>query len=171
MTRHALQADVGADSDKGRYSPTVISGTLVAAVGSGDEAFNSGISVNENQRTNLGVFNFSDTASSIQARILDQFGTVTQTIRFEIRPYSWSQKSTGAAINNGIIRWELPTGDTESSDGRVYLWVVMVDNRSNDGTLTSGHRRIWSAEASGQAQGPLKYAITSTIIVVGCFDH
>ena len=61
-----------------------------------------------------------------------------QAIQFEMSPYSWSQKSIGAAIDNGIIRWELPAGDADSSGGRVYLWVVMVDNRSNDGTLTWG---------------------------------
>jgi len=51
----SLEADVYADSGKGRYSPTVINGTLVGAVGSGGKAFNSGIFVNENQRTKLGL--------------------------------------------------------------------------------------------------------------------
>lgn len=84
----------------------------------------------------LGAFNFGGTPSSIQARIFDRFGTLVQAIQFEMDPYSWSQKSIGAAIDNGIIRWELPEGDTDSSGGRVYLWAVMVDNRSNDSTLT-----------------------------------
>ena len=109
-----------------------------AAAAPGGEAFNSGISVNENQRTNLGAFNFGGTPSSIQARIFDRFGTLVQAICFEMSPYSWSQKSIRAAIDNGGIRWALPAGDAQSSGGRVYLWAVMVDNRSNDGTLTWG---------------------------------
>ena len=60
------------------------------AAAPGGEAFNSGISVNENQRTNLGAFNFGGTPSSIQARIFDRFGTLVQAIRFEMSPYSWS---------------------------------------------------------------------------------
>ncbi len=133
-----MAADVYTDSDNGRYSTSVINGTFVAAAAPGGEAFNSGISVNENQRTNLGAFNFGGTPSSIQARIFDRFGTLVQAIRFEMSPYSWSQKSIRAAIDNGGIRWALPAGDAQSSGGRVYLWAVMVDNRSNDGTLTWG---------------------------------
>lgn len=143
-TSFALTADVYTDSENGRYSTTVINGTSVAASAHGDEAFNSGISVNENQRTNLGAFNFGESPYSIQARIFDRFGTLAQTIRFEMNPYSWSQKSISAPIDNGIIRWELPEGNTDSSDERVYLWAVMVDNRSNDGTLT------WAASPNSE---------------------
>ena len=70
-TSFALVADVYTDSDNGRYSTTVINGTFVAAAAPGGEAFNSGISVNENQRTNLGAFNFGGTPSSTEARIFD----------------------------------------------------------------------------------------------------
>ena len=132
----ALVADVYTDSASGRYSTTVLNGAFFAASVHGDVAFNPGISVHANQRTNLGAFNLSENPNSIHAKIFDRFGTMVQVISFKMDPYSWSQKSINVPIDNGVIRWEFPEGRFDLSDERVYLWAVMVDNRSNDGTLT-----------------------------------
>ncbi len=125
--KFSLTADVYTDSPNGRYSTTVVNG-IVPLIDAGNLAFNAGISVNANQRTNLGAFNLSENPSSIQARVFDSFGRIVGVIRFEMNPFSWQQKPISVSVDNGFIRWEI-------SGGLVYLWAVTVDNRSNDGTL------------------------------------
>ena len=120
-----LTAEVYADSPNGRFSTPVVNG-IAPLVDEGDRAYNFGISVNEDQRTNIGAFNPSDEPISIQAEVLDSSGLV-ETLSFEMAPYSWQQKPISATVDFGWIQWK--------TSGRTYLWAVSVDNRSHDGTL------------------------------------
>lgn len=125
--KFSVTAEVYTDSPNGRYTTTVVNG-IIPLIDEGTEAFNTAISVNSNQRINIGVFNAGDNASSIRARVYDQSETLVQTIRFEAEGFTWHQKSVTVPVDNGSIRWEI-TG------GLSFLWAVTVDNRSNDGTL------------------------------------
>ena len=120
-----LTAEVYADSENGRFTTPVVNG-IAPLVDEGDRAYNFGISVNEDQRTNIGAFNPSDEPVSIQAEVSDESGLV-ETLSFEMAPYSWQQKPISATVDFGWIQWK--------TSGRTYLWAVTVDNRSNDGTL------------------------------------
>ena len=120
-----LTAEVYSDSGDGRFSTPVVNG-IAPLVDEGDRAYNFGISVNEDQRTNIGAFNPSDEPVSVQAEVSDESGLV-ETIRFEMEPYSWQQKPIRATVDFGWIQW--------NTSGGTYLWAVSVDNRTNDGTL------------------------------------
>lgn len=120
-----LTAEVYSDSENGRFSTPVVNG-IAPLVDEGERAYNFGISVNEDQRTNIGAFNPSDAPVSIEAEVSDESGLV-ETVSFEMAPYSWQQKPISARVDFGWIEWK--------TSGATYLWAVSVDNRSNDGTL------------------------------------
>ena len=120
-----LTADVYSDSGDGRFSTPVVHGTA-PLVDAGDRAYNFGITVNEDQRTNIGAFNPGGEPVSVQAEVSDPSGPV-ETLNLEMAPYSWRQEPIRAAVDFGWIQWK--------TSGGVYLWAVTVDNRTNDGTL------------------------------------
>jgi hypothetical protein len=120
-----LTAEVYSDSGDGRFSTPVVNG-IAPMVDEGDRAYNFGITVNEDQRINIGAFNPGDEPVSVQAEVSDESGPV-ETLNFEMAPYSWQQKAIGATVDFGWIQWK--------TSGAAYLWAVTVDNRTNDGTL------------------------------------
>ena len=120
-----LTAEVYSDSGDGRFSTPVVNG-IAPLVDEGDRAYNFGITVNEDRRTNIGAFNPGDEPVSVQAEVSDESGPV-ETLNFEMAPYSWRQQSISATVDFGWIQWE--------TSGGAYLWAVTVDNRTNDGTL------------------------------------
>ena len=120
-----LTAEVYSDSGDGRFSTPVVNGTA-PMFDERDRAYNFGITVNEDQRTNIGAFNPSDEPVSVQADVSDESGLV-ETLNFEMAPYSWQQKPITATVDFGWIQW--------NTSGGAYLWAVTVDNRTHDGTL------------------------------------
>lgn len=120
-----VTAEVYWDTGNGRFSTSVVNG-IAPLVDEGNRAYNFGISVNEDQRTNIGAFNPGDEPVSVQAEVSDDSGLV-ETLNFEMEPYSWQQKPITATVDFGWIEWK--------TSGGTYLWAVTVDNRTNDGTL------------------------------------
>lgn len=140
-----LTAEVYSDSGDGRFSTPVVNG-IAPMVDEGDRAYNFGITVNEEQRTNIGAFNPSDEPVSVQAEVSGESGPV-ETLNFEMAPYSWQQKPIGATVDFGWIEWK--------TSGGTYLWAVTVDNRTNDGTLVypmKPEARAAPPDESGEAQ-------------------
>lgn len=91
---------------------------------------NTGISVSETERTNLGVFNFNGTAVSIQAEVMDASGNLVEVVDFGMVPkWSWQQKAITGPVENGVVQWNVQDATP------VHLWAVTVDNRSNDGSF------------------------------------
>ena len=132
-----MTAEVYSDSPNGRFSTTVVSGIIPTFVTGREAEYNVGISVNESRRTNIGVWNWETKPSSIEAKVFDAFGTLVQTIRFELKGEAWQQKTISASLDNGFVRWEI-NGESKTH----YFYAVEVDNESNDGTLT------WSVKAA-----------------------
>ena len=91
-----MTAEVYTDSPNGRFSTTVVNGIIPRYVRSDDPESNVGISINQNRRTNIGVFNIANEPSSIIAKVFDASGTMVETIGFELNPFSWQQKSINA---------------------------------------------------------------------------
>ena len=125
-----VTAEVYTDSPNGRFSTTVVNGIAPAYVEGHGTEYNFGISVNESRRTNIGVWNWELEPSSIEAQVFDAFGTLVQTIAFELNAEAWQQKSISASVDNGFVRWNI-NGESEAH----YFYAVEVDNASNDGTL------------------------------------
>ena len=129
--RFYVTAEVYTDSPNGRFSTTVVNGIdPLAAVGY-ESNYNVGINVSASRRTNIGVLNGEMAPSSIEARVYDGYGTLVQTIRFDLDDEAWQQKSISAPVDNGFVVWDV-NGDSAVH----YFYAVEVDNRSNDGTLS-----------------------------------
>ena len=89
------------------------------------------VTVNGSTRTNAGVFNNSNQSQAVTAYLYypaTDSDDPDQTITFSLPPKGWAQKSISARGERGYILWRLPR--------EAFLWVVIVDNLSNDGTLS-----------------------------------
>lgn len=151
-----LTAEVYSESENGRFSTPVVNG-IAPLVDEGDRAYHFGITVDEDQRTNIGAFNPSDESVSIQAEVSDDSGLV-ETLRFEMAPYSWQQKPISGTVDFGWIQWE--------TSGDAYLWAVSVDNRSNDGTLVYPMKPEEGGGASTEP-GELQACTAETVLQSG----
>ena len=139
----SLTAEVYTDSPHGRFTTTVVNGILPTS-DFVEEAFHSGITVNEDQRVNIGVFDINQ-SENITARVYDATGTEVQRIDFHANV--WDQKTITAPVDNGYIEWRVsPMGNPS-----LFLWAVTVDNKSNDGTL------IWAATISRRDDGTIVF--------------
>ena len=128
--KFSVTAEVYSDSPNGRYTTTVVNG-IVPLVDSGPRAFSAGITVGQDRRVNVGVFNLGVSTIPVKAIVHDSSGFVTQTIDLSVGALSWQQKTVSRPVDNGFIRWQI-----DARGGLPFLWAVSVDNRSNDGTLT-----------------------------------
>ena len=132
-----VTAEVYTDSPNGRFSTTVVSGIIPTVVRGVEPDFNVGISVNQNRRTNIGVWNRETKPSSVEAKVFDAYGTLLQTMGFELKDEAWHQEDISVPVDNGLVIWEI-NGESRTH----YIYAVEVDNESNDGTLT------WSVNGS-----------------------
>ena len=128
--RFYVTAEVYTDSPNGRFSTAVVNGIDLRHSFSAERQYNVGINVNANRRTNIGVLNWDQTPSSIEAKVYDGQGTLVQTIRFDLPSEAWRQQSVAARVDDGFVVWEV-NGESDSH----YFYAVEVDNESNDGTL------------------------------------
>lgn len=121
--------EVYIDTDNGR-STTVVSNRPTPFKPYSGEAISLGVEVSKDQRTNIGVFNNSAHSQTVTAQVWAGDGSEepVQTITFDLSAKSWSQKSVSAKVDNGFIYWQIPR--------EAYLYVVGVNNQSQDGTLT-----------------------------------
>ena len=140
-----MTAEVYTDSPNGRFSTTVVNGIIPAYETGGEPEFNVGISVNQNRRTNIGVWNWETKPSSVEAKVFDASAMLVETIGFELKGKAWQQKTISTPVRNGHVRWEI-NGESEAH----YFYAVEVDNKSNDGTLT------WSVKRSTASGGGLE---------------
>lgn len=151
----SVTAEIYTDSPNGRYKTMVVNGVsgqasppmatapdllglipVPISIFVPPPAVNTGINVNEMERTNLGVFNFAGAARSIQAEVMDASGNLVEVVDFGMVPkWSWVQKAIVGPVDNGVARWMVEAG------GPVHLWAVVTDNRSNDGSYFPAIRR------------------------------
>ena len=151
----SVTAEIYTDSPSGRYKTMVVNGvpsqTSLPIATAPDllndfldiipipippPPLNTGISVNEMERANLGVFNFTGAARSIQAEVMDASGNLVEVVDFGMVPkWSWQQKAIVGPVNNGVVQWKVEEG------GMVHLWAVVVDNQSNDGSFFPAIRK------------------------------
>lgn len=115
------RVEVWIDTDSGRNT-TVVSALPFPLRPYSGNAISLGVNVSERYRTNIGVFNSSSNQQTIQAKL------GSEVIEFNLPPKTWSQKSISSEVSRGQILWYVPE--------EAYLYVVEVDNTSQDGTLT-----------------------------------
>lgn len=121
--------EVFIDTSSGRNTTVVLNQPTPPLLYTGS-AISLGVNVNDDKRTNIGVFNSSSQSQTVTARVHsgERGADPVQIIRFNLPARGYSQKSVSARVENGFIRWQIPQ--------EAYLYVVSVDNSSNDGTLT-----------------------------------
>ncbi len=121
--------EVFIDTSSGRNTTVVLNQPTPPLLYTGS-AISFGVNVNDDKRTNIGVFNSSSRSQTVTAGVHsgERGADPVQIIRFDLPAKGYSQKTVSARVENGFISWQIP--------GEAYLYVVSVDNSSNDGTLT-----------------------------------
>ena len=123
-----VSAEVYTTSSQGKYTTVVHNGPAPLTPYSLRAASVGVVTVDGSTRTNAGVFNNSNQNQTVTARVYyTASDDPDQTITFSLPPKGWAQKSVSARGERGYILWRIPR--------EAYLWVVSVDNQSNDGTL------------------------------------
>ena len=124
-----VSAEVYTTSSEGKYTTVVHNGPAPLRPYSSGAGSVGVVTVDGATRTNAGVFNNSNRSQTVTARVYyTGSNDPNQTITFSLPPKGWAQKSVSARGERGHIFWTIPR---ES-----YMWVVSVDNQSNDGTLS-----------------------------------
>ena len=127
-TPFTVSAEVYTTSSGGKYTTVVHNGPAPLTPYSSGAASVGVVTVDGSTRTNAGVFNNSNRSQTVTANVYyPDSDDPDQTITFSLPPKGWAQKSVSARGERGYIFWKIPQ--------EAYLWVVSVDNRSNDGTL------------------------------------
>ena len=123
-----VSAEVYTTSSQGKYTTVVHNGPAPLTPYSLRAESVGVVTVDGSTRTNAGVFNNSNQSQTVTARVYyTASDDPDQTITFSLPPKGWAQKSVSARGERGYIFWRIPR--------EAYLWVVSVDNQSNDGTL------------------------------------
>ncbi len=123
-----VSAEVYTTSPQGTFTTVVHNGPTPLTPWSSWAANVGGTTVNSSTRTNAGVFNNSNRGQTVTASVYyNEAEDPDETITFLLPPKGWAQKSVSVRGVRGNIIWRVPR--------EAYLWVVSVDNRSNDGTL------------------------------------
>ena len=126
---HVVSVEVYIESDAGKFTTVVSNRPEPVRPYSSTIAFSYGVTVDQYTRTNLGVFNSSNRSQTVIASVYSgEKGDEPEEITFKLQPKAWSQKTISKQVDNGYIFWRIPR--------EAYPWVVVVDNDSNDGTLT-----------------------------------
>ena len=126
----AVSAEVYTTSSEGTYTTVVHNGPAPLTPYLSRAASVGVVAVDGATRTNAGVFNNSNRSQTVTAEVYypdSDSEEPDQTITFSLPPKGWAQKPVSARGTRGYISWRIPRD--------AYLWVVSVDNRSNDGTL------------------------------------
>ena len=126
-----VSAEVYTTSSQGKYTTVVHNGPAPLIPYLSWAASVGVVTVDGSTRTNAGVFNNSNRSQTVTAYVYypeTNSDDPDQTITFSLPPKGWSQKSVSSRGERGYIVWEIPQ--------EAYLWVVSVDNGSNDGTLS-----------------------------------
>ena len=124
-----VSAEVYTTSSGGKYTTVVHNGPAPLTPYSLRAESVGVVTVDGSTRTNAGVFNNSNQSQTVTARVYyTNSDDPDQTITFSLPPKGWAQKSVSARGETGYILWRIPR--------EAYLWVVSVDNQSNDGTLS-----------------------------------
>lgn len=126
-----VSAEVYTTSSDGTYTTVVHNGPAPLTPYLSRAASVGVVKVDGSTRTNAGVFNNSNRSQTVTASVYypdSDSEDADQTITFSLPPKGWAQKPISARGTRGYIFWRVPR--------EAYLWVVSVDNRSNDGTLS-----------------------------------
>jgi hypothetical protein len=117
-----LNAEVYTDTANGRYI-TPVPGLVFDA--SNSVSYSLGVSVDSDNRTNIGAFNYSASNNTVTAELYDSSGTLVTTVTLTLAPWAWNQVAAPTNVSSGYIKFT-PTLPA-------FCYAVVVNNTSNDG--------------------------------------
>lgn len=103
-------------------------GTSIPALefaGSSSRSFAAGVSVDAGSRTNVGCFNQSSTAQTINATVYNKTGQVVGTVSFDLQANAWRQTGVNSAVTDGYVAFD--------PQENAVCYAVVVTNSTNDG--------------------------------------
>jgi hypothetical protein len=92
--------------------------------GTDSRSFSVGITVDASNRANVGCFNESGVANTVNATVFDGTGTQVTTLQLHLGPNAWGQIAANAAVNGGYVRFD-PSGPAS-------CYAVVANNGTND---------------------------------------
>jgi|RhiMetdeSRZDD1v2_1073273.scaffolds.fasta_scaffold19928_4 hypothetical protein len=122
QNQFVLNAEVYTDTANGRYI-TPVPGLVFDA--SNSVSYSLGVSVDSNNRTNIGAFNDSSSPNTVAAEVYDSSGTLVTTLTLNLAPNAWNQIAVPSNVSGGFIEFT-PTLPA-------FCYAVVVNNTSNDG--------------------------------------
>jgi hypothetical protein len=122
QNQFVLNAEVYTDTANGRYITTVPALPFDA---SNAVSYVVGVSVDANNRTNIGAFNDFASSNTITAELYDSSGTLVNTVTLTLPPNAWNQMAVPNNLSGGFIEFT-PTLPA-------FCYAVVVNNISNDG--------------------------------------
>jgi hypothetical protein len=122
-----VSSEVYIDSPNGRFKTVVSTGPPLDPVAPTATAYSIGITVDGDNRTNLGCFNTSFSTNVINADVYDSANRLVTTIVLTVGGGSWTQVSLPNSVSGGYVRWRPVSA--------AYCYAVVVNNTSNDGTF------------------------------------
>jgi len=113
----------------GRFYTVVTGGPILEPSLAELDNVSLGVFVDSANRTNVGIFNDSNTESTVVYELFNASGVRLAQVSRTVGGKTWNQFGlTEASVTGGYIKWKV-TG------GPVFLWAVVVDNASGDGTF------------------------------------
>ena len=127
QNQFVLNAEVYTDTANGRYI-TPVPGLSYDA--SNSISYSLGVSVDANNRTNIGALNDSSSANTITAEVYDSSGSLIATLTLALAPNAWNQIAVPNNVSGGFVKFT-PTLPA-------FCYAVAVNNVSNDGDFIPG---------------------------------
>jgi len=113
----------------GRFKTPVSGGPLLEPSLPAFDSFSVPVTVDANNRTNIGIFNDTSVDNTITIDLFDASGSTVpiRTITKTVGGKTWSQFGLDSSVSGGYIRYRVT--------GAAFLWAVTVSNDSGDGTF------------------------------------
>ena len=97
--------------------------------GTDSRSFSVGITVDATNRANVGCFNESTAANTVNATVFDGAGTQVTTVQLQLGPNSLVQRAVNASVSGGYVRFD-PSGPAS-------CYAVVANNTTNDARFIS----------------------------------
>ena len=92
--------------------------------GTDSRSFSVGITVDASNRANVGCFNESGAANTVNVTVFDGTGAQVTTLQLQLLPNSLGQKAVSGAVTGGYVRFD-PSGPAS-------CYAVVANNTTND---------------------------------------
>ena len=92
--------------------------------GTDSRSFSVGVTVDASNRTNVGCFNESKVANTVNVTVFDGTGAQVTTLQLQLGPNTLGQRAVNAAVSGGYVRFD-PSGPAS-------CYAVVANNSTND---------------------------------------